>query len=240
MTSTHESSSGEVVPAANSSKELAIFPEDKSSVFMRNGRTGTWQFMSAALVANPGHMHVFLDDIESFVHVLGWTVLCCLPSPTDGGFREYEVSWLYDHSFKTETGWEEAGSGKRIMLILGEYPLKKFELTEHSPILELTRNLASPFRVRYGKPPTEEEKNTFECIKALFLEKQFDVKLLDTHPVPQYDLGIEQLNTSEWFLNAIQDALEAPGWPDKDGAGDNALPNASRPISNYCLHLRCC
>lgn len=34
-----------------------------------------------------------------------------------------------------------------------------------------------------------------------------------------YFLGIERLSSSEWFLSTIQDALECPGWPDKDGAG---------------------
>ncbi|KAI6014773.1 hypothetical protein PISMIDRAFT_687665 [Pisolithus microcarpus 441] len=240
MASTHESSSGEVVPAANSSKEHAIFPEDKSSVVMRNGRTGTWPFMSAALVENPRQMHVFLDDIESFVHVLGWTVLCCLPSPTDRSFRKYVVSWLYDNSFRTEIGQEMGGSTKQEKFKVGDYPPEEFKLTEHSPILELTRNLASPFRVRYSEPPTEQNRKTIERIEPLVLKGELDEEVLGDSTVPRYDLGIKRLNSSEWFLNTIQDALEAPGWPDKDGAGDNVLPDASRPISNYCLHLRRC
>ncbi|KZT18470.1 hypothetical protein NEOLEDRAFT_1045978, partial [Neolentinus lepideus HHB14362 ss-1] len=33
-------------------------------------RTGTWQFMSAALLISPSKIHEVSDDLESFVHVL--------------------------------------------------------------------------------------------------------------------------------------------------------------------------
>ncbi|KAI6103297.1 hypothetical protein EDD16DRAFT_1442315, partial [Pisolithus croceorrhizus] len=163
--------------------------------------------------------HQLIDDIESFVHVLGWTVLCCLPSPVDINRHTRVVSLLYDHSFKIMTGHEEGGSAKENRFILGEYPFKKsFPFTEHSPILELTRNLASPFHTRYSGPPTEEDKQAFESFNAFVLEGQLDKKLLDTLPVYRYNLGVERLSNSEWFLNTIQDALKAPGWPDKEGA----------------------
>ncbi|KAI6014772.1 hypothetical protein BKA83DRAFT_343491 [Pisolithus microcarpus] len=205
---------------------------------VRHGRTGTWQFISAALLDNPAGQHQLIDDIESFVHVLGWTVLCFLPSPMDVDDRKHVVSSLYNHSSKSAIGQRKGGNTKQDKFISGDYPSEEFKLTEHSPILELIRSLASPFYARYCNPPTEQNRNTFESIVAFFLEKQFDMKLLDTLPVPRYDLGIERLNSSEWFLNTIQDALKAPGWPDEDVVGDNVLPNAPRPISKYCLHLR--
>ncbi|KAI5991117.1 hypothetical protein EDD15DRAFT_2169458 [Pisolithus albus] len=185
-------------------------------------------------------MHVFLDDIESFVHVLGWTVLCCLPSPMDVNERSHSVWLLYDDSFETEIGQEMGGSTKQDKFEVGDYPFERFKLTEHSPILELIRNLASPFYARYSNPPTEQNRKTIEAIKALVLKGELDEEILGDFKVPRYDLGIKRLNSSEWFLDTIQVALEAPGWPDMDGAGDNVLPNASRPISNCCLHLRCC
>ncbi|KAI5981864.1 hypothetical protein EDD15DRAFT_2112989, partial [Pisolithus albus] len=71
----------------------------------------TWQFMSAALLEKPGHSHLLEDDIESFVHVLGWTVLSYLPSPMDKDDRAALVSYLYDHSWKTSSG-EKGGLAK--------------------------------------------------------------------------------------------------------------------------------
>ncbi|KAI5991116.1 hypothetical protein EDD15DRAFT_1113799 [Pisolithus albus] len=205
---------------------------------VRRGRTGTWQFISSALLDNPAGQHQLIDDIESFVHVLGWTVLCCLPSPMDADDREHLVSSLYDYSSKTAIGQRTGGSTKQDRFILGDYPSKEFKLTEHSPILELIRNLASPFCARYSNPPTEQNRKTFASIIDLVMEKQIDMKFLDTFMVPRYDLGIERLSSSDWFLNTIQDALETKGWPEKDGVGDNVLPNAPRPISKYCLHIR--
>ncbi|KAF9231554.1 hypothetical protein BU15DRAFT_22703, partial [Melanogaster broomeanus] len=38
---------------------------------------GTWQFMSAALLCKP---HALEDDIESFLHVLGWVTIKYLPT----------------------------------------------------------------------------------------------------------------------------------------------------------------
>ncbi|KAI5991778.1 hypothetical protein EDC04DRAFT_2986769, partial [Pisolithus marmoratus] len=59
--------------------ELALFLDNKSHVADMPEK-GTWQFISAALLMKPGRLHALKDDIESFIHVLGWTVLSYLPS----------------------------------------------------------------------------------------------------------------------------------------------------------------
>ncbi|KAI6097159.1 hypothetical protein F5141DRAFT_1255676 [Pisolithus sp. B1] len=205
--------------------ELALFLDDEShvNVVRRHDRTGTWQFISAVLLMKPGRLHVLEDDIESFVHVLGWTVLSYLPSPMDVNERTDLVSSLYDHSFKAVTGQEQGGKHKAVYFKLGDYPPKEFTLTEPSPILELIRTLASPFQARYGEPPSEEDKKTFEFLNALVLKGQIDEKILYTQPVHRYQLGIKRLSSSEWFLSTVQDALQRPGWPVKDGADDRLI-----------------
>ncbi|KAI5983284.1 hypothetical protein EDD15DRAFT_2533854 [Pisolithus albus] len=182
-------------------------------------RHGTWQFMSAALLENPGHSHVLEDDIESFVHVLGWTALSYLPSPMDRSKRTHIASLLYDHSFKVTTGREEGGLVKELYLKSGDYPSKYFTLTEPCPILELIRELASPFQARYSKAPTDAEWETFEYIITLVSNGQLREEALYCQTAHRYQLGIHRLSSSEWFLSTIQDALERPGWPAKDGAG---------------------
>ncbi|KAI5981849.1 hypothetical protein EDD15DRAFT_2587286 [Pisolithus albus] len=156
--------------------------------------------MSAALLGSPGQLHVFEDDIESFVHVLGWTVLSYLPSPMDKDDRAALVSYLYDHSWKTSSG-EKGGLAKEGHFKSGDYPSKYFTLTEPSPILGLIRNLVSPFRARYGGPPPEEHEELYKVL------------------MPLYRLALERLGNSEWFLATIQDTFERPGWPAKDRAG---------------------
>ncbi|KAI6130666.1 hypothetical protein EDD16DRAFT_1891683 [Pisolithus croceorrhizus] len=141
--------------------ELAIFLDDKcdANVSQRQDRAGTWQFMSAALLRGSGRLHGFKDSIESFVHVLGWTVLSYLP-----------------------------------ILI-----------------------------ARYGEPPTEDEKETLEFPNALVLKGQLDEEVLYTQPAYRYQLGVERLSSSKWFLRTVQNALERPGRPAKDGAGDRLI-----------------
>ncbi|KAF8836848.1 hypothetical protein BDN67DRAFT_860199, partial [Paxillus ammoniavirescens] len=48
-------------------------------VARRGERTGTWQFMSAVLLKNPGITHTLQDDIESFLHVLVWASIKHVP-----------------------------------------------------------------------------------------------------------------------------------------------------------------
>ncbi|KAI5983277.1 hypothetical protein EDD15DRAFT_2129162, partial [Pisolithus albus] len=158
------------------------------------------------------------DDIESFVHVLGWTVLSCLPSPMDRYERADLVSYLYDHSFRDTTGRERGGRAKELQFKAGDYPSKYFTLTEPSPILELIWEVASPFRARYSDPPTEAQLRRFEDFKALVSNGQLDEESLNDQLVHRYQLGIHRLSSSEWFLTTIQDAFERPGWPAKDGA----------------------
>ncbi|KAI5981856.1 hypothetical protein EDD15DRAFT_2203603 [Pisolithus albus] len=156
------------------------------------GLKGTWQFMSAALLRSPGRMHELKDDIESSCMSLDG--LRCLTS---------RVRWVKMNN--AALGRQEGGSYKAFQLTWGAYPGEGFKLTEHRPMLELIRDLAWPFRARYGKPPTEEHQKRFEFL------------------MPQYRLSVEQLSSPEWFLRTFEEALESPGWPAKDGAGDSRI-----------------
>ncbi|KAI6009300.1 hypothetical protein EDC04DRAFT_2906585 [Pisolithus marmoratus] len=200
--------------------ELAIFLDDRtdSNIHMRRDHSVTQQFVSAALLANPGQTHTLQDDIESFLHVLVWTILSYLPSPVDENCRKSWVLLLYDYTFKTTTGQEVGGTTKADKLALGDYPPKAFNPMEYSPIIELIRTLASPFRARYGEPPTDGEKEVYEYVNAGVREDKVNMASLVTHPVYGYQLGMDRLKNSEWFLNTIDDALKRPDWPNSDGA----------------------
>lgn len=98
------------------------------------------------LTRHPGQMHELEDDIGSFVHVLGWTILPYLQSPMGRNTRTDLVSSLYDHGYGIETGQEEGVCAKALHFKSGDYSPEEFTLMEHSLILKLMRNLASPFR----------------------------------------------------------------------------------------------
>ncbi|KAI6013038.1 hypothetical protein EDC04DRAFT_2904791 [Pisolithus marmoratus] len=205
--------------------ELAIFLDGRtdSNIHMRRDHSVTQQFVSAVLLANPGQTHTLQDDIESFLHVLVWTILSYLPSPVDENCRKSWMLLLYDYTFKTTTGQEVGGTTKADKLALEDYPPKAFNPMEYSPIIELIRTLASPFRARYGEPPTDGEKEVYEYVNAGVREDKVNMASLVTHPVYGYQLGMDRLKNSEWFLNTIDDALKRPDWPNSDGAAYKLL-----------------
>ncbi|KAF9235779.1 hypothetical protein BU15DRAFT_77621 [Melanogaster broomeanus] len=107
----------------------------------RRERTGTWQFMSAALLRKPGKLHMLEDDIESFIHVLGWTT----------------IKYLFDIIDFHLEGAAVGGKAKARELRGGGYPPETFELKRPSPLSRLLRDLSSPFKSRYTRePPTDE------------------------------------------------------------------------------------
>lgn len=176
----------------------------------------TWQFVSAALLKNPGRPHELSDDLESFVHVLGWTVLTYLASEMDGAVRKELVSLLYDRSTKTETGQEQGGHIKANYLLSGDYPPQAFKPAVHSPIFTLIRTLASPFQALYRQPSTEEEEKTSE--RTNVQKGRVEENAVNLQHADQYNLGMERLQSSDWFLKTIEDALGYPDWPHEDKA----------------------
>ncbi|KAI6116486.1 hypothetical protein F5141DRAFT_1213080 [Pisolithus sp. B1] len=184
---------------------------------------GTWQFISVALLGSPGRLHELKDDIESFIHVLGWTVLCYLLGPMGKDDRTALVSLLYDHSWKTLSGGEKGGLAKGYALKSGDYPPKTFTLAEPSPILELIWTLASPFQARYGDVPTASQIERYDRLKKKLADGFCEQEDVEDHPVYKYLQGTDRLRSSEWFLRTIEDALEHPGWPVEDGAGDKLV-----------------
>ncbi|KAF9234156.1 hypothetical protein BU15DRAFT_52925 [Melanogaster broomeanus] len=183
----------------------------------RRERTGTWQFMSAALLRKPGKLHMLEDDIESFIHVLGWTTIKYVPT-TDaysGGERASDLHQLFDVIDFHLQGAAIGGKAKATMLGLGGYPPATFKLQRPSPLFRLLRDLSSPFKSRYMlEPPTDEERALVEGredsadtkIKRLFVK------------VSQYDEDMALLKTSDWFIETLEQALQKEGWPTDDKA----------------------
>ncbi|KAG2131428.1 uncharacterized protein EDB93DRAFT_1108121 [Suillus bovinus] len=62
----------------------------------RHDRTGTWQFMSAALLSDPTKHQDFEDDLESFLHVLTWTAIRYCPSNLTAQERSSYLSLIFD------------------------------------------------------------------------------------------------------------------------------------------------
>ncbi|KIJ10162.1 hypothetical protein PAXINDRAFT_172239 [Paxillus involutus ATCC 200175] len=183
----------------------------------RRERTGTWQFMSAVLLRNPGMKHTLQDDIESFLHVLVWASIKCVPatdvySPEERGS---DLRRIFDAIDFVKDGAVIGGNTKEDVLGCGSYPPIKFKPKQPSPLFRLLRDLASPFKSRYiAKPPTEEERALVER-EGDWTDKEFR-RLSDK--VSQYDEDMTILKTSEWFIETLERALQTEGWRSDDKA----------------------
>ncbi|KAH9936638.1 uncharacterized protein B0H18DRAFT_1206888 [Fomitopsis serialis] len=90
-------------------------------------RSGTWQFISAVLLAFPGHFaHTVWHDIESFIHVLHW--MCLRFHMTDYSTNKKQlhdyVSGVYDASYVSPDGTSVGGKAKLTMMQAGTVPFK--------------------------------------------------------------------------------------------------------------------
>ncbi|KAH9936639.1 uncharacterized protein B0H18DRAFT_950850 [Fomitopsis serialis] len=90
-------------------------------------RSGTWQFISAVLLAFPGHFaHAVWHDLESFIHVLHWM---CLRFHVTNFSRNTKmlhkhVSAVYDASFPSPDGTSVGGEEKLMMMRAGTVPFE--------------------------------------------------------------------------------------------------------------------
>ncbi|KAF9235776.1 hypothetical protein BU15DRAFT_50959, partial [Melanogaster broomeanus] len=187
---------------------------------------GTWKFMSAALLRKPGKLHVLEDDIESFLHVLGWATIKYVPTTGaySGEERAIDLGLLFDAIDFHLRGAPIGGKVKAAELGGGGYPPATFEPKHPSPLFRLLRDLSSPFKSRYIKrPPTDEER-------ALVVsgEDSPDTKMKRLFvKVSQYDEDMALLETSNWFIETLEQALQKEGWPTDDNAERELLEHTS-------------
>ncbi|TFY67989.1 hypothetical protein EVJ58_g1287 [Rhodofomes roseus] len=113
----------------------------------RPARSGTWQFMSARLLRNPGKRHEVADDLESFVHVLNWMCFrfCLHDLSEKPDILKTCILALYEEQ-GVENDEEIGGTHKRKQIRSGEPPI---EVDPDTPLSELLKDLASICRKHY-------------------------------------------------------------------------------------------
>ncbi|KIJ09577.1 hypothetical protein PAXINDRAFT_172454, partial [Paxillus involutus ATCC 200175] len=181
----------------------------------RRERTGTWQFMSAVLLRNPGMTHTLQDDIESFLHVLVWASIKYVPATNSYSAEERgsDLRRIFDAIDFVKDGAVIGGNTKEDVLGCGSYPPTNFKPKRPSPLLRLLETFSSPFESRYiAKPPTEEER--------ALVEREGDSIAIQIRrlSVKKYDEDMTLSKTSEWFIETLEKALQAEGWPSDDKA----------------------
>ncbi|KAF8132577.1 hypothetical protein EV363DRAFT_1328895 [Boletus edulis] len=181
-------------------------------------RTGTWQFMSANLLQQPGKFHTVTDDLESFLHVLAWTTIRYIPAidSYSAGRRGKDLA-SFDERDEMEGHCHEGGHLKGLLLAAGKYPSSSFQPRCKTPLLELLQELRKPFKSLYGDPPTDTDRKKVE-----FPFDQSDWELVVMRAaIDRYEKDMACLQSSTWFVDTIKMALDKQEWPTDDKADRN-------------------
>ena len=178
--------------------------------------------MSANLLQNPGKIHMFTDDLESFLHILGWMTLRYVPASDAYDAQDCRKDMtMFDELSVHQGRFNSGGDSKSNVLGAGSYPSRKFRPRKLTPIFKLIRELRKPFKSLYGEPPTDEDR-----MKINVPLNPSDIKLFRLCvAINQYDEDIKQLQSSSFFIDEMQKALDTNDWPTDDKADTN-LPIA--------------
>ncbi|KAL4062383.1 hypothetical protein V8B97DRAFT_1877936 [Scleroderma yunnanense] len=165
----------------------------------RRDRTGTWQFMSAALLRDVNKQHTIADDLESSLHVLTWTTLRYVPHKMNAVALDSHLRMVFDeYTPSTATGGKYKGDS----FGAGTYIPAGLKLKRDSPLLELLDMLTVPYTYVYGK-------------QRMFAE-DFEVERQASAVHNKY---VALAMSPEWFEKTMDAALnENIPWPEDDGS----------------------
>ena len=177
--------------------------------------------MSANLLRQPGKLHTLTDDLESFLHVLGWMTLRYVPADGYLDFHRGMDLVMFDEYYQDSGLRGPGGHLKFRALLAGRYPSRTFEPRCETPLFNLLLELGKPFKSLYGEPPEAQDRE-----KISIPNSQDDQDLEDlSRDIRRYNRDIEHLQASTWFVNEIQEFINREDWPADDKADEN-LPTA--------------
>ncbi|KAI5115328.1 hypothetical protein M0805_009203 [Coniferiporia weirii] len=164
---------------------------------IRYGRTGTWQFISAALLQNPRtKQHIYTDDLESFLHVVTYTSM--LYTQTNYSTERLddltEYMQMYDEDAirqGTEFSYAVGGKKKLLMLRSGSYIPEDLEFLDRPLLYELLAYVSLMFKPIYETKP----------IKWRMFSDPENVNRSGEDPVTKAERHEAQKNAEIVFLN---------------------------------------
>ena len=170
--------------------------------------------MSANLLMHPGKMHTLTDDLESFLHVLGWTTLRFVPSiQAYTGVRRAHDMEPFDEHYKPHESSDEGGDRKSQLLYSGRYPSSTFRPEHPTPLFNLLKELSKPFKSLYEEnPPTAEERKMVDVTP----DRVDDDLIFLRRTISNYDEDIKRLDSSTWFIATMKMVSDGEGWPKAD------------------------
>ena len=177
--------------------------------------------MSANLLQHPGKMHTLTDDLESFLHVLGWTTLRYLPAMEsyEAEDRTDDLEKFDEQSIRKGRS-DRGGLLKSYALGLGQYPSINYQPIRKTPLSDLLVELSLPFKSFYSmRPPTAEERKKVDVPLDRLDEELYFLR----GTISRYDKDMKRLQSSTWYIDTMSTSLDEEGWPSDDEA-DEKLP----------------
>ncbi|KAH9932195.1 uncharacterized protein B0H18DRAFT_49889 [Fomitopsis serialis] len=153
--------------------------EDYLGTAMNVGRSGTWPFMSAGLLRNPTKRHEVADDLESVVHILGWTCLRLYEhsmSDRPDSLRMH-ILGMYDAQ-DIVNGETVGGDQKHRFLLLGNLGVDLVPSLAGTPLAKLLSDLGKICKEHYLAVPKLPKAKTANAIATQ--ESANDEKAMDT------------------------------------------------------------
>ncbi|KAH7918459.1 hypothetical protein BV22DRAFT_1134581 [Leucogyrophana mollusca] len=164
-------------------------------------RTGTWQFMAAALLHKDRPCHSLADDLESGVHVLTWVALRYTKNSlsVDPGALSDTLAKTYDES-REDNGVFYGGGGKIDWLLryTGTTGRTPVSFDDNPSLQRLIRRASALSAFRYDIPQEHEDEGPAE-LAARRAQHAAAVKALES-------------TQAQALLDAFEKALKEP-WP---------------------------
>ncbi|KAN0120535.1 hypothetical protein V8E52_004362 [Russula decolorans] len=164
-------------------------------------KPGTWQFMSAKLIYDPGALHNFRDDLESLLYVVLWTTLIYSEVSNKSQVMPFVTSVLDPQSY------ENSGGTTKEDFLKAQSFLLHVNFPNCLALHQLIRNLADLFR---------EESNQLR-LASHESQNTYVQNAYETHYCTRYDQSMLKLQdhaaTIELFETALRYRSE---WPDND------------------------
>ncbi|KAF9475561.1 hypothetical protein BDN70DRAFT_864698 [Pholiota conissans] len=188
----------------------------------RPARTGTWRFMSIALLEKSGAPHRIEDDRESAFWLILWIALRYTehtePDPRRSKF--YDFVQAFDQYLVQCDGSPSGGSGKRFLLANFSPRILRFH--ERAELDALLGELITVFRVRHSDPPSADDFQTLEeendeIAQAEWAGQESLLRALrkarDRNPTHIYQQTHEKLSKKGWLVALIRQYLNKGEWP---------------------------
>ncbi|KAJ7102735.1 hypothetical protein C8R44DRAFT_346473 [Mycena epipterygia] len=174
----------------------------------RRLRTGTWQFMSAALLRNPaGKEHERSDDLESILHLLWYHILRYRPMGLGTCDLQSAISAIYDAYIVTDN--EVIGGKGKVAFIVGVY-VTDVELENADKLPPALRSFMSDLRLLF--------KPMYENYSVKIRVQSLEAARIPFQTKDAVDALFREHMEGEWFEDdCAQDQLPQQVRHDQDG-----------------------